>query len=293
MKKINLLLCGAVLLSAVGISTGVDAAEKTAKTEGKVTFMPAGDGVTGPIVKPGTDEEIEIDMPGEGSNTSGPLRMEFVPGFDFMVRNTAYKATEYNPRMVKAKYSDGGINTGAFQLPHFVQVTDERGEQKGWSVVAQMDTVLTSGTKTLPNTVIRLKAEKMYITDDTGSDVSTILSGLVLPGTGYVEVSTTGPTNILKTKENQNSDSRKSSIVFSDSYDPTQVTTPYTVETLKNDEGKEIGADGEVLDATATDADKVHVNPGVALYKPKGEDVSVKELYKADITWTLEDSYKG
>ncbi|ALS00768.1 hypothetical protein ATZ33_05100 [Enterococcus silesiacus] len=88
---------------------------------------PGGDGV-----KPDT---------GEGSTgTKGPLRVDFAPNFKFGTVTMSGNAAKYHPVYPKVNLLDKtGKLTEPLQskyVPHYVQVTDNRGTNEGWQLTA-------------------------------------------------------------------------------------------------------------------------------------------------------------
>ncbi|MGX7417564.1 WxL domain-containing protein [Carnobacterium gallinarum] len=268
-------LVASVGLTGLGLSA--EAATTSADTTGKVQFKAPTD-PSGPTVKPDTpDEEITTDT---GNLTTGTLRMEHVPDFDF-------GSVFYRSGSQEFWAKNEGYKTGAVQsyIPNFVQVTDERGAEADWNVSVSA-TVFTAdkGTATekrLDNTSIQLREKKLtnnvydYAPFDltgSGAETATRLEGFdVTSGT----IPTTGSLTIFGTKAGANTEGSKSSIVFNTAY------TEGTSYSAPEDEVEVSGVIDRKLDGK---------NSGVVLVKPASDRALVGKEYVSTLTWTVSSS---
>lgn len=265
-------IVSSLVLSLVGLSStpAIAATAGTKQTEGIVTFQAPGGNTGGPIIKPGTDEEVIV--PDGGKSTTGPLRIEWVPDLNFGQIEVAsiqkYKNVEWST------YSDdsGPANN---KIPQFAQVTDERGTNGQWKLlVEQTDAFAPVGNLENPDlagTVIEILEQKNYITyQDSESEIQTKLAGLATTPSvstpvripfsqSATSVNGTGPIVIMHTKADQTTDGTKASTVFNNVYGP-------------ND--------------SITEAD----NSGMRLNVPGSDQKKAAEIYNAKLKWTLEDS---
>ncbi|MGX7243468.1 WxL domain-containing protein [Enterococcus quebecensis] len=135
MKKITLTTAALLISTTVLGALPAFAVEIPATTNAKVSFK-ADDQGDGSSTDP-TDPEgggITPD-PGEGTSTKGPLRFDFVPNLSFGEQKISGGDKTYHPLMVKATTIATGEKPAAPKyVPHYVQVTDNRGTNEGWNV---------------------------------------------------------------------------------------------------------------------------------------------------------------
>ncbi|MEI5995562.1 WxL domain-containing protein [Candidatus Enterococcus mansonii] len=164
MKKITLTTAALLVSTAVLGATQAFAADPTTDTNATVSFK-ADDLGDGSSTDP-TDPEGGgiVPGPGEGSSTTGPLRFDFVPNFSFGEQKISGGDKSYHPLMVSTfKVVDGVQTTDKKYVPHYVQVTDNRGTNEGWSVTASRTDFKTpdegdeilGATLTLTNGVVK------------------------------------------------------------------------------------------------------------------------------------------
>jgi hypothetical protein len=108
----------------------------TVKFEAESTEADGGGATLDPTNPEG--EGIKPD-PGEGSeSTKGPLRIDFAPNFKFGSVTMSGNAADYNPLYPKVGLLDkeGQLSDPLQEkyVPHYVQVTDNRGTNEGWEL---------------------------------------------------------------------------------------------------------------------------------------------------------------
>jgi len=135
-----------VLTLSFGSVMVASANDSTASTGAEVEFK-VGSGSMGP-----TDpENPDKPGPGPGTGNSGPLTIDMVPHFDFGIHEVELGNQTY-PTV-------SSLN----DLAHFVQVTDRRGTNAGWTLRATKDDAFmeASSNRTLGATTITLKDMKV------------------------------------------------------------------------------------------------------------------------------------
>ncbi|WP_086312959.1 hypothetical protein A5821_000531 [Enterococcus sp. 7F3_DIV0205] len=192
---------------------------------------------------------------GEGSTgTKGPLRVDFAPNFKFGTVTMSGNAADYHPLYPKVSLLDEtGRVTDPLQakyVPHYVQVTDNRGTNEGWD--------LTVSATPFKGTII-----------DTEADLKATLT------LGHSQFSTqVKPVNGKDFKP----DTLNTNVTLTTDAKPLIVA--------KTDQG--MGSWAAVFSkdttATLTDTDR---NPNVTLSVPADSKKNPKEEYKSTITWTL------
>lgn len=198
MKLVKYSTAAALLLSlgAAGVSMDAKAAEKTYNTKGSIT-LEADDSSEQPTdpINPGKPvTPIEPGTPG----TSGPLSIDVATDFKFELGKISTTDKTYKANPTKVKDEEG--NT--VDRPNYVQVTDKRGGQKGWTLsliqdgqfetndnetlegaqitIKNMETVATPGTTaTAPST-----APETVTLSSTGASTTPILAAKVNEGGG-------------------------------------------------------------------------------------------------------------
>lgn len=266
MKKSTALLMVAlasmmVSTSALTAFAGPNDLLKTT-TEGKVKFKTVDDKDPGEITKPDTDEEI-IEIP-EGNYTTGPLRLTFVPNFDFEVMKVKSDTIEGNAKFLDFN-KKGEVTTT--KISHFAQVEDIRGLTNGdWKL-----TVAASKFKgkkdnkdvELATSAIQFNEAKLFST--SYADVATRVKPMVPATKKEVPNDGTGSLEIMSTIANAGgTNSSKTSLVFNNAYTKDEaITTPAEIATG---------------------------NPGVTL-KSVGKDNKLVDVeYTSILTWTLADT---
>lgn len=263
MKKTKLVLTialGGLLISTGALSTFAADHDGSGTTTGKVDFEEQGPGSKGPITKPGTPNVI-IEVPG-GNHTKGPLRLTFVPNFDFGTMEISSDTTWGN-----AKYLDFNKQneTTTAKISHFAQVEDVRGgTTDGWSLKVSADKFkgrdAANREHILDNSVVQFNEAKVFNTRI--ANVGDVVDFLTPSVTTVIPNDGAGSLALISTKAGQSTNSSKTSLVFNNDYTAEEAIT----EQAQIEKG----------------------NTGVQL-KSIGDDNKVKGVtYVANLTWTLE-----
>ncbi|EOL43960.1 MULTISPECIES: WxL domain-containing protein [Enterococcus] len=192
---------------------------------------------------------------GEGSvGTKGPLRVDFAPNFKFGTVTMSGNAAEYHPLYMKVNLLD---ETGKVAeplqskyVPHYVQVTDNRGTNDGWE--------LTVAATPFKGTVVDKNAD-LKATLTLGHSQFT---SPVKPVDGKDFKPATLNTNVTLTPE----------------------AKPLIVAKADQGMGSWAAVFSKDTTATLTDTDR---NPNVTLSVPADSKKDANEEYKSTITWTL------
>lgn len=259
MKKNKFILVGLAGIT-LSLMLGTNLASATSSTtKSDVIFEEDKDPNTvGEIIRPGTPSEII--KPDEGGHTTGSLRINHVPNIHFQNQKISTANKEYSA--VVESYKKDGVTS---YIPNFVQVADARGNMNARWSLSVVGTIFSPTIKTdnpkLTNTSISLNQEKIInnIYDElTPNTTKERVAGF---GTTPVKINTDGTTGIeiLKVKENQNTNSTITSSVFDETY--TKDVT-YTVD---------------------------QKNTGISLHVPANDIKVDGETYEANLIWTLSD----
>ncbi|MGR5986188.1 WxL domain-containing protein [Bacillus cytotoxicus] len=154
MKLTKVALAGVVSFSAV-LATGAPAfAEEatTMKSHTDVSFT-QNENPVNPVnpVKPG--EDVEPNDPHE-QGTNGPLSIDYVSNFHFGKQKMSGNDKVYTAQLDTVKVK-GGDEKG-IQIPNYVQVTDDRGTNKGWKLTVKQDAQFKAGNNELTGAELKL-----------------------------------------------------------------------------------------------------------------------------------------
>lgn len=179
MKKTSTIT--ALLISTVVLSTASPAFAAPLGTNVTVQFKAEDENATGGgnTLDP-TDPNgngVKPSIPGDGNATKGPLRIDFAPNFKFGTVVMSGNAADYHPINLSLDMLDtaGAITSDKKVVPHYVQVTDNRGNNEGW--VLKMSATAFKGTK---NTELDLAAT---LTLKTNPKFATVVEGSFAPTT--------------------------------------------------------------------------------------------------------------
>ena len=178
MKLTKLALAGAVSLSTLAGGTSVfaeEAGKMNSLTD--VTFTENSE-VTKPINPIDSEEEVTKDPndpknPDDPENpednnhedgTQGPLSIDYVSNFHFGKHNISGSDQVYYAKLDTVKGKDGNK-----EVPNFVQVTDNRGTNKGWKLTVKQngqfkaaETELTGAELKLSNPFVNSATDKKF-----------------------------------------------------------------------------------------------------------------------------------
>ncbi|MEI5988688.1 WxL domain-containing protein [Enterococcus crotali] len=133
---VSTFMLGATPTTVLADQVAASKTDATVKFQSESTEADGGGTTLDPTNPEG--EGIKPD-PGEGSeSTKGPLRIDFAPNFKFGTVTMSGNAADYNPLYPKVSLLDkNGELTDPLQekyVPHYVQVTDNRGTNEGWEL---------------------------------------------------------------------------------------------------------------------------------------------------------------
>ncbi|EUJ27996.1 WxL domain-containing protein [Listeria cornellensis] len=161
---------GLVTISAVAATLGfgnhASAAEVgSLNTDSKVKFTKQAEETVIPPVNP-LDPDQPLDPDGDVTpGTGGPLSIGYVSEFDFGTQEISGETKTYNAKLDKVKVSGEYVDA-----PNNVQVSDNRGNNAGWSLtVAQNGQLKDGSARNLEGAEIAIK--KGTAVTKTGADV--------------------------------------------------------------------------------------------------------------------------
>lgn len=142
MKKNHLFIASAALLSLTAFNvfapvTSAFADEQSLKTAADVTFKEDTD-PTKPVDP--TDPTNPIDPTNPPTPTSGPLSIDYASSFHFGEQKISAKDQTYNADFVDVTDSTGT----AGKRQNWVQITDKRGTNAGWTLTVKQEQQLTT-----------------------------------------------------------------------------------------------------------------------------------------------------
>lgn len=135
MKKQIIVISGLVIVLGLFIAEETSAEEsypKSAKSEGLVDFKTSDGGIT--PIDPTTPEPGEVS-PVPPNNTTGLLRLDQVPTLDFGTIEIKGSAVQSPANYIRLNKVD---QTLLYYVPAYLQLTDERGTNSGWSVTTEL-----------------------------------------------------------------------------------------------------------------------------------------------------------
>lgn len=169
MKKSSVVLLSAMLLGSLSFGStvfaGEDGAEKSSNAD--ISFVPSTD-PTDPVDPTDPEVPIEpIDPDPIDPGTAGPLSIDFASHLHFGEQEISTKTKTYYANLQEFKLPDDDVTI--YEGPNFVQVTDNRGEESGWSLtVNQTEQFKTSSNKELTGAEIVFKNEKIGTISTSG-----------------------------------------------------------------------------------------------------------------------------
>lgn len=267
MKKRPVLVAVSTLLLLTGVVVTAETTGAESVTKGRIKFEKSKD-LVGEVIKP--EVPNQIIEPETGSSNTGLLRIQHVPDFDFGLNALELGIQRFNAINEVFSNKNDVMPKERFAIPHFVQVTDNSGEDGRWGLSVKASNFI--GEKTgmeLGLTKIHLLGKKL--SNDSLADSVVASRVTVFNGNGTTVINDTG-VNLLEIKEDQTTNGTITSLVFDNEYDKTK---HYDVAPLfaTPEEESELG--------------ETYKNPGVVLVKHGNDVASIKENYVATLTWTL------
>ncbi|MFS7404398.1 WxL domain-containing protein [Carnobacterium maltaromaticum] len=189
-KLVKVSLVGALLITLSGGSLLAHAADVPYKSNGITEFLP-GNGPREPLYPPDPDPMLPVE-PIDPTNpvgepnpgTSGPLTLDYASSWDFGQVKISSKDEKYYPNMISLK-------DGRSVLP-YVQVSDFRGTNSGWSLFVRQESQFQNPALTHSE----LTGAKIFVSS-TGWITSSVpnmwnrpysTNGSLVPGGGNMEV---------------------------------------------------------------------------------------------------------
>lgn len=136
-------------------------------SNGRIQFTPNTD-PTNPVDPIDPTEPIDpidpIDPEGPNPGTNGPLSIDFASSLDFGIQKITSTTETYKAASQKFKDKTGAEQEG----PNFVQVTDNRGTEAGWTLTVKQDEQFTSTTdKVLTGAAVTLNNGEISTASDS------------------------------------------------------------------------------------------------------------------------------
>lgn len=182
MKKTVLLMTTtasvALLFAAPIFSQAADT-----KSESTITFEEDGGTGVGPIDP--TDPTNPVDPDPSDPNpvvpTTGPLRIDYISNIHFGKQKLT--GTDKTYFAAYDKVVEKGNASNEITVPSYVQVSDDRGTNTGWTLTVS-NTQFNNGTADLDGTVLRLEQPSINSTNLGKADPSVVTPQIVLDGNG-------------------------------------------------------------------------------------------------------------
>ena len=169
---LSLLVGGATTTLAAGTEGGA------VNSKGTVSFEPSKT-PTDPVDPTDPTDPIDPTEPVE-PGTDGPLSLDFAPNLNFDMNEISTKDETYNAKLVEVK---DGENTR--EVPNFVQVTDKRGTNAGWTLEVKQNGQFKNDA-TLNKELIgaQISLTKTYATSTSVAEKPTVNTQIDLDPTG-------------------------------------------------------------------------------------------------------------
>lgn len=176
MKKLSKLFMSTIILGALTVPVTTFAAEDGGvyTSNGIVEFVPDTD-PTDPVDPTDPTDPIDpTDPEGPNPGTNGPLSIDYASSLDFGVQKITSKDQIYFAASQKYRAFDeeGNPSTEVKEGPNYVQVTDNRGTEAGWSLkVNQEGQFMSISGKELTGATISFKKGSVVTASDSGKPV--------------------------------------------------------------------------------------------------------------------------
>ncbi len=196
MKKTKVL---AVALASIGAmtlaTTSVLAADSSYNTDADIILRDMGPGdEENPLIDPNDKDKEETVYPGDPGNEvhpNGPLVIDYISRYHFGEVPMSGNNATYNANLDKLKDTP---TSPTFDVPNFIQVTDNRGTNAGWTLGVRMSQEFTTakGVK-LDNTSITFKNTEMFKRSSNESNAPSVFSAgkqvtVSLANTGFTTI---------------------------------------------------------------------------------------------------------
>lgn len=246
MKKTTLI--STVALSALILGAAAPAFADEAISNADVTFV-EDDGTTDPgnpgEPDPDPDPGEPDPEPGGGGGEGGPLRIDYVTHMKFGEQKISGSTKEYHPLLAKWNYEEGAV-----YIPHFIQLTDNRGTNDGWSLQVERSEFETAAGEALAGAELKITNGELV----NMSDVPTNTTPSVVKSTVTIPVGSA--TTVITANEDQG-----------------MATWSYSF--------------GEPKDREAASNNPKEENQDVSLSVPGTAKKIANEAYTSELSWTL------
>lgn len=129
-------LCLVVLLTSIFLGSQTPVSAEDMSSIGSASFI-ENDAQNPPVNPLDPDKPIEPTNPG----TNGPLSINDATNYQFGTQKMTDKAATYSALLPEVVDKDTGEKS---KVPHFVQITDNRGGEKGWKLEVRQDKPFTN-----------------------------------------------------------------------------------------------------------------------------------------------------
>lgn len=227
MKKLTgiVSVCALALLVAPTALAANVADNTDIKTNGSINFTkdtnPDKQGVINQPDETGSENTKEIELPGQGNNGKGLLRIQFVPNFEFG-EQTGITAGKVEANVKLLDYNFKG-ETSKNKIAPFVQVSDERGlsgAESAWQL--QVKASPFKGTKdgvehTLSGVKFVLAESTLTMDYKTSAQAGNFIAGQASDAVIGTDVASPS-VKVLETKTGQSTSGFQASNVFYNNY---------------------------------------------------------------------------
>ncbi|MHC5269720.1 WxL domain-containing protein [Enterococcus sp. LJL98] len=191
MKKSTVVLMSAVLLGSLAFGSDVFAeishdengSKKTSNAD--VSFVPSTE-PTDPVDPTDPEKPIDPTDPTDPiePGTGGPLSIDFASHLHFGEQEISTSTKTYYANLQEFTYSDDPTNATQHG-PNFVQVTDNRGDESGWTLsVSQPEQFKTESGKELTGAKIIFKNQNIGTVSESGRPTAHLEDGVFALTTG-------------------------------------------------------------------------------------------------------------
>ncbi|WP_088815494.1 MULTISPECIES: WxL domain-containing protein [Listeria] len=175
------ILVGCMTFSGNAFAVGTE-------TNADVTFQADDTGVTPPIDP--TDPGADVTPTEPVNPTSGALRIDFAAALNFGTQKISGEAKNYNALYTEVTTALGGKK----YVPNFVQVTDNRGSNSGWSLSVSGTEFVSASHAVLEGAALTMSGVHLTSTMDSKFTPSVVATDVTLNASGQ---------NLVTARENE------------------------------------------------------------------------------------------
>lgn len=148
------------------------------KTDADIELRDMGPGdPENPLIDPNDEDKDETVYPGDPGNEvhpNGPLVIDYISRYHFGKVPMSGNNAKYTANLDKLKDTP---TSDPHEVPNFIQVTDNRGTNAGWSLgVRMVQEFTTANNVTLDNTSITFKNTEMFKRSSNESNAPSVFS---------------------------------------------------------------------------------------------------------------------